>query len=319
MSEPASPGQHRRPTYLSQAGRIVPYAEAQVHVLSNAIKYAAVVYEGVRAYWSDDAQDMFLFRLRDHLVRLEQSAAISRFPLEQTVEQIEAQLIELIRANELREDLHVRVLAYVVADDGLIDAVAPVELTLAAIPMGRYPETSAGKEALDVGISHWQRLDDAAMPPRVKTAGNYANSRLALAQARAAGYDDALMLDARGRVSEGPGYNVFVVRDGTVSTPAVTHAILEGVTRSTLIELLASLHETTVDEREIDKTELMIADEAFFCGSGKEVRPIGSVDGIRLRQPAPGEVTRRIRDSYFDVVRGRRPGFEHWLTPVWRA
>lgn len=311
--------QKRRPAYLSQGGRLVPYGDARVHVLANAVKYAAVIYEGVRAYWSDEAEDMFIFRLQEHLVRLEQSAAISRFPLEQTVEQTEQQLLELIRANELREDLHIRILAYVIADDGLIDAVEPIELTLAAMPMGRYPEESAGKEALDIGISHWQRLGDASMPPRVKTAGNYPNSRLALMQAHASGYDDALMLDSRGKISEGPGYNLFLVRDGRVATPAVTHAILEGVTRSTLIELYAALHGLEVAEREIDKTEVMIADEAFFCGSGKEVRPIGSVDGIPLRQPAPGELTRLIRNSYFDVVRRRRPGFEHWLTPVWAA
>lgn len=315
-AEPAA-SEASRPRYLSQGGRLVEYADARVHVLSSAMKYAATVYEGVRAYWSDDRSELFVFRLREHLERLQQSAKLSRFALVETPAEIEAQLLELIRANELREDLHVRILAYVTADDGLIDAVEPIELAIATMPMGRYPERGNAKAALDVGISHWQRLHDAAMPPRVKTSGNYVNSRLALSHARISGYDDALLLDAHGKVTEGPGYNFFMIRDGLVITPRVTQGILEGITRATLIELYRAAHGIEVVEREIDKTEVMIADEAFFCGSGKEVRAIKSVDRHVLNEPAPGPLTRAIETTYFDVVRGSQSAYAHWLTPVW--
>jgi branched-chain amino acid aminotransferase len=283
------------------------------------MKYAATVYEGIRAYWSDDRNELFIFRLGEHLERLQQSARLSRFALLETPAEIEAQLLGLIRANELREDLHVRILAYVTADDGLIDAVGPIELAIATMPMGRYPERGNAKTALDVGISHWQRLHDGAMPPRVKTSGNYVNSRLALTHARLSGYDDALLLDANGKVSEGPGYNFFMIRGGRVITPRVTQGILEGVTRATLIELFRAEHGIDVVEREIDKTEVMVADEAFFCGSGKEVRAIGSVDRHELSESAPGPVTRAIETTYFDVLRGLQPVYAHWLTPVWSS
>ena len=308
-----------KPRFLSLRGEHVPYEEANVHVLSAAFKYAATVYEGIRAYWSDETQEVALFRLREHLERLEQSAELSGLTLPEPVEAIQARLVELIRANEQREDLHIRIIAYVAADDGLIDAVEPVELMIASMAMGRYPESVAEKPALDVGVSHWQRLSDVAMPPRIKTSGNYVNSRMALLQARRSGYDDALLTDRDGRLTEGPGYNVFVVRHGVLLTPPVTQGILEGVTRDTLIRLARDVHGLEVVERLIDKSEAMVAEEAFFCGSGKEVRPIRSVDHHVLRAEAPGPITRALRDTYFEVVRGKRPEYADWLVPVWGA
>jgi branched-chain amino acid aminotransferase len=301
------------------SGELVAYEDATVHVLSASFKYAAMIYEGIRGYWSDAAEDIALFRLREHLERLEQSAALSRMALPDSVETIERRLVELIRANELREDLHIRIMAYVDADDGLIDAVDPVAVMIATMPMGRYPEEVAGKTALDVGISHWQRLPEAAMPPRVKTSGNYVNSRMALLSARRAGYDDALLTDRNGSLTEGPGYNVFVVRGGRLLTPPVTQGILEGVTRDTLMRLARDVLGIEVLERPIDKSEAMLAEEAFFCGSGKEVRAIGSIDHIALRGPAPGPVTEALHRAYFEVVHGERPEYAGWLTPVWKA
>jgi branched-chain amino acid aminotransferase len=306
-----------KPRYVSIRGEVVPYADANVHVLSAAFKYAATVYEGIRAYWSDDTGDLAVFRLPEHLERLEQSAGLSGMALPEPVEAIQERLLDLIRANEQREDLHIRIIAYVAADDGLIDAVDPVELMIATMPMGRYPEAGAEKPALDVGISHWQRLSDVAMPPRIKTSGNYVNSRMALLQARRSGYDDALLTDRDGRLTEGPGYNLFVVRGGVLLTPPVTQGILEGVTRDTLMRLARAELGLEVVERLIDKTEAMIAEEAFFCGSGKEVRPIRSVDHHALRVEAPGPVTRALRDTYFEVVHGARSEYADWLVPVW--
>ena len=201
------------------------------------------------------------------------SAKIAWIPLPYTAEQIQEHLLRLIHQNELRQDLHIRISAYVSEDDGRLQSTGPIGLSMAAMPMGRY-DVLAPMEGLKVGVSSWRRLSDESMPPRVKSIGNYQNSRLALLDAQAAGYQDAILLDQRGKVTEGPGYNLFAVRDSQVMTPPVTHGILEGVTRDTLIRLFAEVHGMPVLQREIDRTELYLADEVFFCGSGKEVTPI---------------------------------------------
>jgi branched-chain amino acid aminotransferase len=155
------------------------------------------------------------------------------------------------------------------------------------------------------------------MPPRIKCSANYQNGRLAALEARAGGYDYTVLLNLRGKVAEAPGAALFMVRGGVPATPPVTADVLESITRVTLIQLLRERHGLAVAEREIDRTELCVADEAFFCGSGWEITPIGSVDRIPLRVPAPGPVTRAIRDTYFTVVRGEMPEYRHWLTPVY--
>ena len=187
---------------------------------------------------------------------------------------------------------------------------------MAAIPMGRYDPLGMS-EGLRVAVSPWRRLGDDTMPPRVKSIANYQNSRLALLDAKAAGFQDAILLDSRGKVTEGPGYNIFVVRAGQVLTPPVTHGILEGVTRDTLIRLFAEKHRTPVVEREIDRTELYVSDEVFFCGSGKEVTPIGSIDHRPVGDGGIGPLTAAIRDTYFDVAKGRHQEYASWLTPVY--
>lgn len=303
------------PQYIYMDGAVVPYAEGKVHVLTTAFKYAATVYEGIRGYWS--GSQLHLFRVRDHLTRLEDSALVARMDIGRTQDELMQGMLELIRANKSKEDLHIRVLVYVATENGGLDSVAPVRVSIAAMPMGRYPEVQPGKEGLDICVSHWQRLSDSSAPPRVKTSANYMNSRLALLQARKDGYDDCILLDGRGQLTEGPGYNIFIVKRGTVITPPVTQCILEGITRDTIIQLLSTVHGTSVSERSIDKTELYLADEAFFCGSGKEVQPIRSVDKHALRGGAPGPVTKSVADAYFDVVRGRRREMEEWLTPVY--
>ena len=184
------------------------------------------------------------------------------------------------------------------------------------MPMGRYDAVGA-RDGLNVCVSSWRRIGDESMPPRVKTSANYHNSRLALLDARAAGFQDAILLDQRGKVTEGPGYNFFMVRDGRVLTPPVTYGILEGVTRDTLIRLFPRFHGMDVTEREIDRTELYAAQEAFFCGSGKEVVPIGSVDHRHIGDGQIGPRTEQIRKNYFDVAKGRYQEFSDWLTPVY--
>jgi branched-chain amino acid aminotransferase len=305
-----------RPRLIFFNDKNVPYDEAKVHVLTTAFKYAATIYEGIRAYHNEETNQLYVFRLKEHLERLAHSAAIARIPLPYDSDQLTEILLRLIRENGLRKDLHIRLSAYVGEDDGKLDSMGPVGLTIATIPMGRY-DAIAPSEGLRVCVSSWRRIGDEAMPPRIKTVGNYHNSRLALLDARAAGFQDAILLDQRGKVTEGPGYNIFIIRDGKVLTPPVTYGILEGVTRDTLIRLFPQFHKRPVVEREIDRTELYVAQEAFFCGSGKEVTPIGSIDHRPLANGGIGRWTEAIRKTYFDVAKGRRKEFESWLTPVY--
>jgi branched-chain amino acid aminotransferase len=307
---PAEPSGRVR--YLMLDGELVPYAEARVHVLSTTVKFGAGVFEGFRAYWSEGRQQLFGFRLKDHLRRLETSIRVSRLERPPVIDRAAELLVELMRANELREDLHLRLQVLVVADDGPMPATGPVTVSMAALPMGRY-FPGEGRHA---AVSSWTRIGDRSMPPRVKAIANYHNSRLALLQARADGYDDAILLTGEGRVAEGPGYNLFLARDGALATPPTTEGILEGVTRDTLIRLARRLG-LTVEVRPIDRTELYQADEIFFCGSGAEVMPVLSVDRHPVADGTPGKLTVLLREAYMGVARGEVPDPDGWLTPVY--
>jgi branched-chain amino acid aminotransferase len=303
-----------KPRLLNMNGTIIPYEDARVHVLSTAMKYAASVYEAMRAYWSDADQQLYVFRLREHLRRLERSAKIARIPLPADAARFEREVLESIRANDLHEDLHVRLIVFVDTDDGGLASREPVGYVIAPIPTTRYFE-SAG---LHVAVSSWHRTADNAIPARVKAAANYQNSRLALLQAKTDGYDDAIMINSDGSVAEGPGYTLFLVRDDQPMTPSVTSNILEGVTRSTLLTLFPESLGVTVEQREIDRTELYVADEAFFTGTAAEVTPILSVDRRPVGEGVMGPLTAKVRDAYFRAVRDGSAPHPEWRTPVYR-
>ena len=302
-----------KPRLLNMSGTIVPYEEARVHVLSTAMKYAASVYEAMRAYWSDADQQLYVFRLREHLRRLERSAKIARIPLPADAARLERETLEIIRANDLREDLHVRLIVFVDTDDGGLASREPVGYVIAPIPTTRYFDTPG----LHVGVSSWHRTADNAIPARVKAAANYQNSRLALLQAKTDGYDDAIMLNRDGSVAEGPGYTLFLVRDDQPMTPSVTSNILEGVTRSTLLTLFPESLGVTVEQREIDRTELYVADEAFFAGTAAEVTPILSIDRRPVGEGVMGPLTAKVRDAYFRAVRDGSAPHPEWRIPVY--
>jgi branched-chain amino acid aminotransferase len=302
-----------KPERLLMNGRIIPYGEARVHVLSTAMKYAASVYEAMRAYWSDADGQLYVFRLREHLQRLRRSAEIARLPLPVALDRLHADTLEIIRANGFREDLHVRLMVFVEADDGGLASREPVGYALAPIPTGRHFDPTG----LHVSVSSWQRTADNAIPPRVKAPANYQNSRLALLQARLDGYDDTILLNADGSVAEGPGYTVFLVRDERPITPPVTSNILEGVTRDTLLHLFREALGVEVLERDVDRTELYVAEEAFFAGTAAEVTPILSVDRHLLGDGTVGPLTAKVREAYFRAVRDGSASHPEWRTPVY--
>jgi len=297
-------------------GQAVPFEDAKVHVLAPAITYAAMVFEGVRGYWSEEHNEMFLFRLDEHMLRLQQSMRVLRYDAEFPLEELRRQVIKAVRVNELRETIHLRVMAMVTGVPSGITTSSPVSLAITAGPYTMKDWQTTGMSAC---VSSWQRIHESSHPPRVKTSANYSNGRLSMMQANLDSYDVPLLLTREGKVSEAPTASFFMYRNGRLVTPSTTESVLESITRDTLIELSDDVLGDPVVERPVDRTELYSADELFLCGSGWEVVPISSVDRIPVGTGKPGPVTARIRDLYLDVVNGRREDYRHWLTPVWSA
>jgi branched-chain amino acid aminotransferase len=298
--------------YLYLNGRIVPYGEALIHVQSAAVKYGTSVFEGLRAYWNPQQGELYVFRLKEHIDRLYDSLRLMRMEHTFSREELASSILEVLRKNEYREDVHVRQTAYLEADAGM-EATEPVGLAVDALP-----RRLSQKVGITACISSWMRIADGSMPPRIKCSANYQNGRLAALEAKLNGYDGALLLNARGKLAEAPGACCFVVRRGVPITPPVTADILESVTRATLLELSQKELGLAPEVREIDRTELYVAEEAFLCGSGWEITPVLSVDKLPLGDGIqPGPVTRAIQACYFDVVRGEKPAYRDWLTPVY--
>lgn len=295
-------------------GEFVPYDQCKLHVRTSAVAVGAAVFEGVRAYWNPEHQQLYTFELDRHLDRLRESMKIMRMqtPLPSD---FAATCVELLARNGFREDVHYIPTAYAGIPEGGPLGPATHEgffITAVARPPAKALET--GK---NVCVSSWRRISDGSMPPRVKATANYQNSRLALFEARADGYDDAVLLNANGTVAEGAGACLMMVRGNEVCTPPVTAAILESITRAVLMQLFEEKLGRRVIEREIDRTELYVADEVFMCGSGQEVVPIVSVDRMTVGQGKKGKVTAAIQEVYFRVARGQDNSHPEWRTPVY--
>lgn len=296
-------------------GKFVPIAEARVSIMTHALNYGTGVFEGIRAYWNEQQEQLYVVRLRDHYRRLLQSTKILRMQLGLNADQMSDLTVELLRRNGYRSDVYIRPLAYKATEaigvrvHNLTDAFA-----VFAVPFGKYIEQQEGAR---VCFSSWRRNDDNAIPPRGKVTGAYVNSALIKSEAMLNGFDEAIVLNADGHVSEGSAENFFMVRGGKLITPPVTANILEGITRQAIMDLARIELGIETVERQIDRSEVYIADEAFFCGTGVEVTPIGSVDHIPLGNGGVGPITRQISDLYFKIVRGNEPKYLDWLTPVY--
>ncbi len=296
-------------------GRIVPYAEARVGVLTHALNYGTGVFGGIRAYWSAEEQELFVFRPREHFVRFLESAKLLDMTLPYSADGLTDALVELIRTELYREDCYARPLAFY-ADESIgvrLHNLTP-EVSIVAMPYGRYLPNEEGVHAT---VSSWRRVDDNMIPPRGKITGSYVNSAFAKTDALRAGFDEAIVLNSDGHVSEGSAENFFLVKNGAAVTPPVTDNILEGVTRRTILQLLRESLGVPVVERSIDRSELTLADEAFFCGTGVQIAAITRVDHRPIGSGRMGPVVESLRDLYFDVVRGRRPEYRAWCRPVY--
>ncbi|MEQ8395211.1 branched-chain-amino-acid transaminase [Thalassobaculum sp.] len=301
------------PRYLFLDDSIVPWSEGTVHVSSAAFKFGSSVFEGLRGYWNDSDQDMYLFRMDEHMDRLTFSQRFMRFDEIYTPEFVTEKTLEVIRANGFKgENVHIMTTAYLKGGGGQ-GVTGPVGLAITAQERPRTAKITSGVSAQ---VSSWMRIPDNAMPMRVKCNANYHNGRLATVQANADGYDTAIFLNSRGKVSEGPGMCFFIVRDGQPITPSTSNDILESITRTTVLQLLAEMG-TPAIERDVDRSEIMAADEAFFCGTAWEVTPVTMIDRMPVGTGALGTVTKRLQESYFDVCSGLSGSHAEWRMPVY--
>lgn len=297
---------------IMQNGKLMPYAEARVHPMALAMTYATSVFEGLRAYRNPKDGSYAIFRLPEHIKRLQMGMKVMRFDGTLGLEQVRGYLSELIRANEPDDDVYIRLLVYVEAL-GLMAQTGPVGFTAAASPRERPKFAQTG---MSLGVSSWTRLSDNACPPRIKATANYHSARLSQLQAKADGYDGSLLLTSRGKVSEAPIACFFMVREGKLITPSLASDVLESVTRDTVITLYREATGREVEQREVDRSELYFADEAFLCGTGQEIIPVTMIDRMPVGDGAVGPITRQMQGVYDDTVRGVTPDRHEWLTPV---
>lgn len=305
------------PKYAYHQGRIVPFEQATVSVMNHTFNYGTGAFGGIRGFWNADEQQLFVFRPLDHFIRFLDSARLLMFKLDYTPEKLLNILLELLRLENWQTNIYIRPVAYVA--DNLIGVKLhglQYDVTMFSLPFGSYVPN---EEGTSVAFSSWRRVDDNVIPARGKVIGSYANSALIKSDAVLSGFDEALVLNQDGHVSEASAANFFMVRRGVVVTPPITANILEGITRRTVIELLHAELGLEVVEREIDRTEVYLAEEAFFCGTGVQIAAITSIDHRAIGSGAMGPVTAALRDLYFRVVAGRVEKYRHWAVPVYSA
>ena len=296
---------------IIQNGKAIPFEDAKVHALSVGLAYGAAVFEGIRAYMNPSTKRLSVFRLEEHLARLDQGMKFMRFDNPPSRDTLRQGVLDSIRANAPDDDCYIRLQVHIEAR-GNQSTTGPVGWVCAAIPRERSTKRETGIVAC---VSSWTRIADNTMPARIKATANYHAGRIATLQARADGYDMPILLTRDGKVSETAAACLFLVRDGVVITPTRDSDILESVTRDTVLALAAE-HGLPVQERRADRTELYVADEVFLCGTGQELAPITSVDRLPVGDGKPGPITMRLQQAYESVVRGTTDAHAAWRTPV---
>jgi branched-chain amino acid aminotransferase len=301
------------PKYIWVDGKIVPWNEATVHISNLGTSGVSSVFEGVRAYWNAAQKKLFVFQLDAHLERFAQSIRLMRMNQAISNVQIKQGLLELVRANGYTDDTYIRPFAFV--DSPTFSGSAVMDARIVLSTQIWVSKLKKGQLA-NACVSSWTRNSDNAMPPRIKASSNYLNSRYAGEEARRNGYDLAILLNSNGKVSEAPGATLLLVREGKVIAPSITSNILESITRETIIQLCRGPLNIPVVERDVDRTELYIADEAFACGTGAELQPIVSVDRLPVGLAQQGAITTRIENLYHDLVRGIDTRYPEWRTEI---
>ncbi len=302
-------------SYAFLEGRLVPLEDAKISILTHAFLYGTGVFEGIRGYYNTEKSELYIFRLREHFARFKVNCRFLKIELAQSIEELCSITVDLVRKSRFREDIYIRPLGYKSAKRIGLRLDDQNDVLIFSVPMGSYLNRD---HALNLMTSSWRRIEDNAIPARNKISGSYVNLSLAAAEARDNGFDEAILLNENGSVSEAAGMNLFIVRNNKLITPPVTDNVLEGITRDTVFELAGDL-KLRCEERTIDRSEMYVADEIFLCGTGGEICGAGFADRRKIGSGELGPITRQIQEIYFQIVRGMNSRYKKWLTPVWNV
>jgi branched-chain amino acid aminotransferase len=303
------------PPYAFFQKQFMPLAEAKIGILTHALHYGTACFEGIRGNWNSEQEQLYLFRMREHYERMQKGCRLLKISLPYSIEELCSITTELVEKSGYREDVYIRPLAYKSSQAvgvRLHDLEDDFFIIVTTLPA--YLDTDKGVRCC---TSSWRRVDDTMIPPRGKITGIYVNSALAKTEANELGFDEAILLNQDGHVSEGSGENIFIVNGNKLVTPPSSDNILLGITRDTIIQLARNELGIETVERSIDRSELYLADEAFFTGTAAHVSPILEIDHRPIGDGKVGRVTKQLQQLYFDVIRGKNPKYLHWCTPVY--
>ena len=293
-------------------GRYVLTKKARVPITTHAIHYGTSIFEGIRGYWN--GKNLFVFRLDEHVKRFRRSGEFYNISLNFTDEQVTNAIIGICKKNNIKKSCYIRPF-YFVGDYGInlhVTEKAPTHFVIFTFPFGDL----FNKNGITAGVSSWKKFSDQSTPPQAKMGGNYLNSIIATQEAKRNGFDEAILLDHNGNVSEAPGENIFIIREGKMITPPISSSALEGITRDAIIKVGKDL-DIEIVEREITRSELLISDEIFLTGTAAEITPIISIDGKKVKNGKPGEITKKMMQEYTEIVMNRNDNYSHWLTSVY--
>ena len=293
-------------------GKFIPLSKANVPITTHAIHYGTSIFEGIRAYWNSN--NLYIFRLEDHIKRFRQSGQFYSISLKYSNEQIMDAIVGLCKKNNMRKSCYIRPF-YFVGQYGInlhVNEEAPTHVAMFMFPFGDLFD----KNGISTGISSWRKFSDQSTPPLAKMGGNYLNSILATQECKRNGYDEAILLDLNANVSEAPGENIFAVKNGVLITPPLESSALEGITRDSVMEIASDL-DYDIMEKTITRSEIYLADEVFLTGTAAEITPVTSIDGKKIGSGKPGKITKKIVSSYLDIVAAKNDKYSSWLTPVY--
>lgn len=293
-------------------GKYVLTEKAKVPITTHAIHYGTSIFEGIRAYWN--SENLFVFRLEDHVKRFRRSGQLYDISLNFSDKQIIDAIIKICKKNQIRKSCYIRPF-YFVGNYGInlhVTKKAPTHVAIFTFPFGDL----FNKNGITAGVVSWRKFSDQSTPPQAKMGGNYLNSIIATQEAKRNNFDEAILLDHCGNVSEAPGENIFIVRDEKIITPSLSSSALDGITRDTIIKI-ALEQGIKVEEREIPRSELSMSDEIFLTGTAAEVTPVISIDGKQIGTGKPGNITKKMIREYTDIVMNGNENYKHWLTSVY--
>ena len=296
-------------------GEFMPLEQASIGIMTHALHYGTSIFEGIRGNWNEEDEKLYLFRLEEHYERLLAGCKIMRINLPYSAGELCNITTDMVERSGYRQDIYVRPIAYKSEERVATLNLSHLEdgFSVFAIPFGAYLDIEAAARCC---TSSWRRAQDGVIPPSIKIGGLYVNSILAKTEAVNNGFDEAILLNDRGQVSEGSGENLFLLKNGKLSTPSISDSVLPGITRNTIVELAQNELGIEVVERSITRSELYLADEIFLTGTAAHLTAVGSIDNIDVGNGTMGPATRELQDMYFDVVRGKNPKYLHWCTPA---